>query len=145
MVWRSGVGLFVSTMQQCKISFSLIFCGWGVVLLLCNWMFILPSWTIRKRLHFSSSFVLSNVAPHLMEASHLACTLPTVAFFWRLTPLTGFDRMMAMLCGTQSIRDVIAFPKTGSGIDPLFRSPAIVSNETLLQYGIQSTNPDAGN
>jgi len=57
----------------------------------------------------------------------------------------GFDRMMAMLCGTQSIRDVIAFPKTGSGTDPLFKSPAIVSNETLSQYGIQSTNPNAGN
>jgi hypothetical protein len=100
-------------------------------------MFILPSWTIRKKLHFSNLFVLSNVAPHLMEASHLACTLPSVVFSWKLTPLTGFDRMMAMLCGTQSIRDVIAFPKTGSGTDPLFKSPAIVSNETLSQYGIQ--------
>jgi len=57
----------------------------------------------------------------------------------------GFDRMMAMLCGTKSIRDVIAFPKSSTGTDPLFKSPAIVSNETLSQYGIQSTNPDAGN
>lgn len=79
-----------------------------------------------------------------MEASHLACTLPFVVFSWMLTPLKGFDRMMAMLCGTQSIRDVIAFPKTGSGTDPLFKSPAKVSNETLLQYGIQSANSDAG-
>ena len=54
--------------------------------------------------------------------------------------------MMAMLCGTQFIRDVIAFPKAGSGTDPLFKSPATVSNETLSQYGIQSTtNPDIGN
>ncbi|KAF8803868.1 aspartyl-tRNA synthetase [Phlegmacium glaucopus] len=57
----------------------------------------------------------------------------------------GFDRIMAMLCGTQSIRDVIAFPKTGSGADPLFKSPAAVSNQTLSQYGIQPTNPNAGN
>jgi len=57
----------------------------------------------------------------------------------------GFDRIMAMLCGTQSIRDVIAFPKTSSGSDPLFKSPARVSNETLSQYGIQSTNPDGSN
>jgi aspartyl-tRNA synthetase len=80
-----------------------------------------------------------------MEASHLACTLPSVVFYLKLTPLAGFDRMMAMLCGTKSIRDVIAFPKSSTGTDPLFKSPAIVSNETLSQYGIQSTNPDAGN
>ncbi|KAG6890943.1 hypothetical protein C0995_000900 [Termitomyces sp. Mi166 len=49
----------------------------------------------------------------------------------------GLDRMMAMLCNTQSIRDVIAFPKTATGTDLLFRSPAPVSNEVLIQYGIQ--------
>lgn len=59
--------------------------------------------------------------------------------------LTGFDRIMAMLCGAQSIRDVIAFPKTGSGADLLFKSPAAVSNRILSQYGIQSTNPNADN
>ncbi|KAG6911637.1 hypothetical protein DXG01_007887 [Tephrocybe rancida] len=49
----------------------------------------------------------------------------------------GFDRMMAMLCNTKSIRDVIAFPKTNTGSDLLFRSPASISNEVLFQYGIQ--------
>ncbi|KAG5730000.1 Aspartyl-tRNA synthetase [Termitomyces sp. T112] len=49
----------------------------------------------------------------------------------------GFDRMMAMLCHTQSIRDVIAFPKTATGTDFLFRSPAPISDEVLFQYGIQ--------
>lgn len=36
----------------------------------------------------------------------------------------GFDRFMAIACGTTSIRDVIAFPKSGAGTDPLFASPA---------------------
>ena len=45
---------------------------------------------------------------------------------------------MAMLCGTQTIRDVIAFPKTGAGTDTFFRSPSTVSDEVLAQYGLQS-------
>ena len=63
----------------------------------------------------------------------------------RFVLLTGFDRIMAMLCGAQSIRDVIAFPKTSSGADPLFKSPATISNKTLSQYGIRSAGPSPGN
>lgn len=44
---------------------------------------------------------------------------------------------MAILCKTESIRDVIAFPKTGAGTDLLFKSPSHVSNDVLGQYGIR--------
>ena len=44
---------------------------------------------------------------------------------------------MSILCKTETIRDVIAFPKTAGGADPLFRSPAPVPRETLEMYGIR--------
>jgi len=43
---------------------------------------------------------------------------------------------MSILCKTPSIRDVIAFPKTGTGTDPLFESPAPARSDVLNQYGI---------
>jgi len=48
----------------------------------------------------------------------------------------GFDRMIAMLCGTQSIRDVIAFPKTAKGADLMTDSPAPVEPKQLRDLHI---------
>ena len=44
---------------------------------------------------------------------------------------------MSILCKAPSIRDVIAFPKTGTGTDPLFESPAPARLDVLDQYGIE--------
>lgn len=46
---------------------------------------------------------------------------------------------MALLCDTPTIRDVIAFPKTGAGTDALFKSPSAVGAETLALYGLATT------
>ena len=49
----------------------------------------------------------------------------------------GIDRLCAILAGTNSIRDVIAFPKTQSGADLLFDSPAPVSPHQLRELSIR--------
>jgi aspartyl-tRNA synthetase len=54
----------------------------------------------------------------------------------------GWDRICALLAGTDSIRDVIAFPKTGAGYDPLTAAPAPITPEQRKEAGVDA-RPDA--
>jgi len=58
----------------------------------------------------------------------------------------GLDRFVAQLRGADSIREVIAFPKTASGADPLTGAPAPVGERQLRELGIavRSPGPRAG-
>jgi aspartyl-tRNA synthetase len=49
----------------------------------------------------------------------------------------GIDRLVAQIAGYESIREVIAFPKTASGSDPLTGAPAEVERGQLTELGIR--------
>ncbi|UIJ34171.1 aspartate--tRNA ligase [Allobranchiibius sp. GilTou73] len=50
----------------------------------------------------------------------------------------GWDRICALLAGTDSIREVIAFPKSGGGFDPLTAAPAPITPEQRKEAGVDA-------
>jgi len=49
----------------------------------------------------------------------------------------GFDRLIAVMMDKESVRDVIAFPKSGKGEDMLVKAPNAVTKEQLETYHLQ--------
>ncbi len=49
----------------------------------------------------------------------------------------GIDRLVAILAGEDNIREVIAFPKTQSGLDPMTGAPTEIEPRQLRELGIR--------
>jgi aspartyl-tRNA synthetase len=67
------------------------------------------------------------------------------AFRYGAPPHAGFaiglDRLVAILAGEENIREVIAYPKTQSGVDPLTGAPTALPAASLVELGIRTVVP----
>ena len=54
----------------------------------------------------------------------------------------GFDRLIAVMQGRDSVRDVIAFPKNSNGEDPMVESPSPINQKQLQNYHLKVSHKD---
>jgi aspartyl-tRNA synthetase len=54
----------------------------------------------------------------------------------------GFDRLCAIMGGSESIRDFIAFPKNNSGRDVMLDAPSTIDEKQLQELSISIQKPD---
>ena len=57
----------------------------------------------------------------------------------------GLDRLCALLAGAESIREVIAFPKTASGADPLTGAPTPITAAQRKESGVDASPDESSN
>ena len=76
-----------------------------------------------------------------VEEAHAKFGFLLDAFRYGAPPHAGFafgvDRLVALLVGEENIREVIAFPKTQSGTDPLTSAPTAVEADVLAELGLR--------